>query len=97
MKVFVWTDIALKDYHQNIDYLLCEWSEKEALTFIGDVDRVLFSLKSGNIEYKESNYHCIRECVVCKHISLYYRHLSDDKIELLRFWNNSKDKRRLKL
>ena len=55
MKTFVWTENALKDYHQNIDYLLREWSEKEALIFIGDVDSILFSLKSGNIQYKESN------------------------------------------
>jgi plasmid stabilization system protein ParE len=97
MKTFVWTENALKDYHQNIDYLLREWSEKEALIFIGDVDSILFSLKSGNIQYKESNYHGIRECLVCKQITLYYRHLRSNEIELLRFWNNSKDKRKLKL
>ncbi len=96
MKTFIWTDLALKDYHENIDYLLGEWSEKEAVNFIEDVENVLFSLNASNIEYKESNYHSIRECVVCKQITLFYRHLSSNKIEILRFWNNSKDKRGLK-
>jgi plasmid stabilization system protein ParE len=96
MKTFIWTDLALKDYHENIDYLLQEWSEKEALIFIEDVEEVLSSLQTGKIEYKESNYHNIRECVVCKQITLYYRHLSNKEIELLCFWNNSKDKQRLK-
>jgi plasmid stabilization system protein ParE len=97
MRTFIWTDLALKDYHENIDYLLQEWSEKEALSFIDDVENILYSLQTGKIEYKESNYRYIRECVVCKQITLYYRHLNSKEVELLRFWNNSKDKRRLKL
>jgi plasmid stabilization system protein ParE len=95
MKTFFWTDLALKDYHENIDYLLHEWSEKEAVKFIEDVENVLFSIKTGKLEFKESNYFNIRECVVCKQITLYYRHLSSKEIEILRFWNNSKNKQRL--
>lgn len=97
MKTIVWTDLALNDYHENIDFLLKEWSEKEALNFIGDVESVLFELRSGKVNYKESNYKNIRECVVCKQITLYYRHISTSKIELLRFWNNYKDNKKLKL
>ncbi len=55
-----------------------------------DVENVLFNLKAGNVEYKESDYHNIRQCVVCKQITLYYRHLNDKEVELLRFWNNEK-------
>jgi len=97
MKTIDWTDLALKDYHENIDYLLREWSEKEALSFIDDVEAVLFELKKGNLEFKESNYNNIRECVVCKQISLYYKHIDKNKIELLRFWNNYKDEKALNL
>jgi plasmid stabilization system protein ParE len=97
MKTFIWTDLALRDYHENIDYLIREWSEKEAIGFIEDVENTLFYLKSGNIDFKESNYYNIRECVVCKQITLFYRHLNSKEVEFLRFWNNSKDKRKLKL
>jgi plasmid stabilization system protein ParE len=95
MKILIWTDLALDDYHLNIDYILQEWSEKEALQFIEDVDLVLQVLKSGIVEYKESNYKNVKECVVCRQITLYYRHLTANKIELLRFWNNMMEKKRL--
>ena len=97
MKKINWTDLALTDYHDNIDYLLREWSEKEALNFIDDVETVLFELKKGKIEFKESNYKDIRECVVCKQITMYYKHINTNKIELLRFWNNYKDDKKLNL
>jgi hypothetical protein len=34
----VWTDEALADYHQNIDFLLKEFTDQVALDFIEDVD-----------------------------------------------------------
>jgi len=97
MKTLVWTDTALQDYHQNIEYLLQKWSEKEALNFISDVESVLFELIDEKVEFKESGYRNIRQCVVCKQITLYYRHKSSNEIELLRFWNNHKDTRKLNL
>ena len=95
MKIIIWTDSALSDYHGNIDYLLREWSEKEAFCFIEDVDCVLFTLKMGNVEFKESGYKNIRQCFVCKQITLFYRNIDKEKIELLRFWNNNQDTRGL--
>jgi hypothetical protein len=37
MKI-VWSDEAITDYHQNIDYLMKEWSEQVAVEFIEDVE-----------------------------------------------------------
>ncbi len=96
MKIIKWTDSALKSYHENIDYLLRDWTEKEALNFIDDVEGVLFNLKKGTVEFKESNYKGIRECVVCKQITLFYRHIDNNKIELLRFWGNYIDNNKLR-
>jgi plasmid stabilization system protein ParE len=95
MKEIIWNDLAVSDYHQNIDYLLKEWTEKEAIKFIDEVDSVIFMLKQGNVEFKESGYKSIRECVVRKQITLYYKHIDKDKIEILRFWNNYKDEKKL--
>ncbi|HRJ28434.1 MAG TPA: hypothetical protein PLV21_06755 [Cyclobacteriaceae bacterium] len=33
----IWSDEAVKDYHQNIDYLLAKWSSQVAIEFIEDV------------------------------------------------------------
>jgi hypothetical protein len=44
MKI-VWAEEAFDDYHQNIEYLLEEWTEKIALEFIEDVERTLELIK----------------------------------------------------
>ena len=38
MKKVIWNDLALLDYHKNIDYLLKDWTEQEAIKFIDDVE-----------------------------------------------------------
>jgi hypothetical protein len=93
----IWTEPALDDYHLNIEYLLKEWSDKEALAFIDDVEKVLYQIRKGNIIFKETSYLNIRHFVVCKQISLYYRIIDEQTIELLRFWNNYQDKKRLNI
>ena len=60
MKSVIWNDLALLDYHENIDYLLKEWTEQEAIKFIDEVESLIFKLKQGNIEFKESGYKNIR-------------------------------------
>jgi plasmid stabilization system protein ParE len=36
-----WSDISKADYWDNIDYLLKDWTEKEAIDFMAKVDAVL--------------------------------------------------------
>ncbi len=95
--MIVWNDLAMRDYHENIDYLLSKWSDRDAINFITDVDSLIFNLRQGNVEFKECGYLDIKQCVVCKQITLYYRHIESDTIELLRFWNNYQDNKNLKL
>ncbi len=97
MKTIIWTEPALKDYHDNIDYLLREWSEKVAIEFIDDVDNVLFKLKTGNVKYRISDYKGVRVCVIRKQVTLYYCDDKPNTVELLRFWNNHVDKKNLQI
>ena len=97
MRTVIWNYLAIGDYHENIDYLLRRWSDKEALKFINEVESVIYSLEQGNVKFKESGYQEIKQCVVRKQITLYYKHIEADKIELLRFWNNYQDNKNLKL
>lgn len=85
------------DYHENIDYLLDKWSDKQAIAFINEVDALIFDLKQGIVEFKETGYLNIRQCVIRKQVTVYYKHNNTNEIELLRFWNNYKDKKQLKL
>lgn len=97
MKTIIWNDLAVMDYHENIDYLLDKWSDKQAIAFINEVDALIFDLKQGIVEFKETGYQDIRQCVIRKQVTVYYKHNSSNEIELLRFWNNYKDKKQLKL
>ncbi len=38
MKDIIWNQSATEDYHDNIDYLLKKWTEREALFFMDEVE-----------------------------------------------------------
>ena len=97
MRTIIWTNEAESDYSANIDYLVKEWTISEAEDFINKAEELLHHLKTGKINYKASKFEGIRECVVCKQITLFYRLNENNNIELLKFWNNYQDKKRLKL
>ena len=87
MRKIIWTSNASSEYDGNIDYLIREWSEKEALTFIQNVDTILYNLKAGIVEYSLTDEDNVRKCVVCKQITLFYQINTEDDVELLSFWN----------
>lgn len=91
MRKIIWTTTAASEYDGNIDYLLKEWSEIEALNFINGVEAILFNLKAGIVEYPLTVEGQARKCVVCKQITLFYQVNQEDDIELLRFWNTYQD------
>lgn len=96
MRQIIWSEDAETDYEQNLDYLLERWSVKEAEEFVDKVDRALNTLRTERAKYKPTKYRGVFECVIVKHISLYYRE-KNGYIELVRFWNNSQDDKKLKL
>ena len=97
MRKIIWNEFARQDFYQNIDYLLKEWSEKEAQVFIDKAFDVLYALEKGNVEFQKTNKKDIRRCVISKQFTLFYRIKDDQLNELLRFWNNSMDIKRLNL
>jgi plasmid stabilization system protein ParE len=97
MRKILWNQSALDDYHSNIQYLQEKWTDKEAINFIEEVEALLLLLKQGIGVFKESGYKSIKECIVNKHIVLYYRELPENTVELLRFWNTHQDKKNLNI
>jgi len=97
MSEVVWNALAKVDYHNNIDYLLKYWPVKVAQEFIDDVEKAIYNLKTGTIEYQETEYKEVKKCVLCKQITMYYKHTGENKVELLRFWNNYQDSKKLQL
>lgn len=92
----VWSEDALIDYHQNIDYLLKEWSEKVALEFMEDVEATIELINDFPELYPLTEYLGVRKALVRKQITLFFR-IKDEKIYLIRFWNNYQDPKKLKL
>jgi plasmid stabilization system protein ParE len=92
----VWSDDAFMDYHQNIDYLLKEWPERVTLEFIEDVEAVIGLINQHPELYPLTEYLGIRRALVRKQITLFYR-IKGNEIQLIRFWNNYQDPKKLKL
>lgn len=89
--------MARLDYYDNIEFLLLEWSEKDAQDFIDEVDKTEFILKQGNVDFQNTDMSAIKRCVICKQITLFYKVLDKNNIEFLRFWNNYQNDDKLKL
>lgn len=97
MRSIRWNKLAVLDYNNNIDYLLKKWSAADAQVFIDEVDEVIDVLKLGKVEYQSTNYSGIKRCVLRKQITLFYKVVDKNTIELLRFWNTYQDDKKLKL
>lgn len=97
MRNIRWNRLAILDYNNNIDYLLEKWSVCEAQNFIDDVDEIVHILMLGKVEYQSTNYTGVKRCVLRKQITLFYKIIDKNTIELLRFWNTYQDDKKLKL
>lgn len=92
----IWSDEALADYHQNIDFLLREWTEQVAIEFVEDVEIVIELIKRHPELFLPANYKKIRKAIIRKQITLFFQ-VEDKAIHLIRFWNNYQDPEKLKL
>ena len=97
MKV-IWTPEAKHSFDSNIDYLLSEWGDQVTSDFLDRVDEVVSRIRSNPNLFpaikKEDNIH---RCIVVKQVSLYYRIVSNQQIDLITFWNNYQNPERLKI
>ncbi len=66
----IWSEKAIADYHQNIDYLLIEWPDTVASNFIEDVETVLNLISHYPDMYPLANYSGTRKAVIGKQITL---------------------------
>ena len=97
MRNVLWNNKAKLDYFENIDFLLAKWSKKEAQEFIDEVHHVEYILSIGNVDFQDTDFVGVKRLVIRKQITLFYRIIDAHNLELLRFWNNSKDINKLNL
>jgi len=73
-KKIIWSNLAVDRYSQVIQYLLIEWSEREAAKFINLVDNKLFLLsRFPNIGRSSSHSPFIRHIFLSRHNCLTYK------------------------
>jgi len=97
MRAVRWNKLARQDYYDNIDFLLQNWSEKEAQKFIDEVFEIERTLANGNVEFQNTDRIGIKRCVLNRQISLFYSVISNGDVEILRFWNNNQSLKNLNL
>ncbi len=94
----IWSGRSIDTYNAIIDYLLKEWTDKEIYNFATRVSDKLKILKLqpriGMVVNKRQN---IYRTLVHKRVTLVYHYKPLKKeIELVTFWQNSQNPKRLK-
>ena len=96
MRKIIWSHEAFKDYNQNIEYLLNQWTVQDVINFEDKVMDKLKQLQQMPLSSEATEVTGIRKAVIVKQIILYYSE-NEEQIELLRFWNTAKDPKGLRL
>jgi plasmid stabilization system protein ParE len=91
----IWSKFAVKDYSQNVDYLLKEWTLTDAQEFANNAENIINIISKMPESFPLSDYKNVRKATVCKQISLLYK-INKTEIILLRFWNNKQSPQKIK-
>ncbi len=95
----IWSAEADKTFEANIKYLEDNWSENEIINFVNKSFEIIDVISKTPLLFKQSKTSKrIRKALVVKQISLYYRvNNSKTTIELITFWNNYQNPKKLKV
>jgi len=92
-----WTNHALKELTETFEFVANNWTEKELHKLSLKIEKTLELIsKNPEIFQKSHAKKDVRRTVVTKHNSLYYRS-NDETIEILSFFSNRKNPKRLEL
>ena len=93
----LWTDHALSELKNTIEYLEENWTERELKNFSQELDHTIELISKNpelfQISKKKKN---VRRAVVARFNNLYYR-LNEDSIEILSFFSNRQDPDKIKI
>jgi plasmid stabilization system protein ParE len=94
----IWTQRALNSYFKVADYLQEKWGERVVNDFTTKVQKVIEQIKEmPNMFEVSKKYKNVRKGFVTEHNTLYYRVKERKKeIELLIFWDNRQEPKKLK-
>lgn len=93
----LWTDHALSELKDTIEYLEENWNDRELQNFSPELDHTieLISKKPTIFQVSKMKKN-VRRAVVAKFNNLYYQE-NNDTIEILSFFSNRQDPDRIKI
>ena len=97
MVQIIWTELAKLEYWGNIDYLEREWTLNDVYSFMDKTDDLIMLLTHKNVIFKPTNYKDVFQVPVTKQVTLFYKTLENNNIELLRFWNTYQNPKKFTL
>jgi plasmid stabilization system protein ParE len=83
----IWSDEAIKDFEQNLDYLFANWNERVANDFVIETEQTLKIILTMPNAFRKNVVENVHLATITKHITLIYQ-ISNDSIELINFFNN---------
>ncbi|HIB49119.1 MAG TPA: type II toxin-antitoxin system RelE/ParE family toxin [Flavobacteriaceae bacterium] len=93
----LWTEHALSELEETIEYLRENWTDKELSNFSRELDHTIELIsKSPELFQVSKKKKDVRRAVVAKLNNLYYR-INKDSIEILSFFSNRQDPNKIKL
>jgi len=93
----LWTDNALKELENTIEYLEENWSDRELQNLASKLEETLGYISKNPSIFQSSDVKKeIRRVVILAHNTLYYR-INNDQIEILSFFSNRQSPKKRKL
>jgi plasmid stabilization system protein ParE len=93
----LWSDRAISDLKNILDYLEYEWTDKEIKNFLTRLDKRLgLIIINPKLFSKTSKRKNVRRSVLTKHTVIYYT-ASNDLIKILTLFDPRKNPKKLKL
>jgi plasmid stabilization system protein ParE len=96
MRKIIWSPKAFQDYTSIIDYLHSTWTTKEIQQFIDKVMSALSALEKGNFDFKRVGVQDYRMIVIQKQVSIIYRSVTINEVQIIRIWDNRQNPVKLK-
>lgn len=83
-----WSIEAIDDFEKNLEYLKKEFSEKEIKLFIQKSEDIILKISENPHLFRSTDFKNVHVVPIIPVITLFYRIVSKNEIELIRFWNN---------
>lgn len=92
-----WTPTARRTYFNVLDYLAENWTKREVVNFINEVENLLNQITNNPEMFQASRKKKnVRKALITKHNTLYYRIKPRKKeLELITFWDNRQNPNKL--